>query len=223
MRRFKFYNVLAYLSPIGFNPAYKDNQVGVFGADEIVHGDIERDVTQGQMTLTKIFGPTFGADALIMLGEIGITHVDSMPEKDELRLESAGTYTLGNPSQAVLPGTDPTKPFGGAHAGKAAEPNSHFADADSWGYRLFAKLVFNDAIGPIGLTPRVAWQHDVSGNSPGPGGNFIEDRKAITGGLTATYLSTWSVDVSYTNFYGADRYNLINDRDFIQTNIKYSF
>ncbi len=220
--------VLAYLSPIGFNPTYKDNQISTynnisFSADEIIHGYIERDVTQGQMTATKVFGPTFGADAVVMLGEVGITHVSSMPDKSDLRLESAGTYTSGNPSQAVPPRQEDDKPFGGAHSNKEAESASHFADADSWGYRLFVKLVYNDAIGPVGLTPRIAWQHDVRGNSPGPGGNFIENRRAITGGLTATYLSTWSVDVSYTNFYGADRYNLINDRDFIQTNIKYSF
>lgn len=215
--------VLAYLSPIGFNPAYKDNQVGVYEANEYVKGYIERDVTQGQMTATKVFGPTLGANTLVMLGEVGITHVDSMPSKSNMRLESAGTYTSGNPSQAVLPATDPTKPFGGAHAGKAYESSSHFADADSWGYRLLAKLVYEDALGPVGLTPRVAWQHDVSGNSPAPGGNFIENRKAVTVGITATYLASWSLDVSYTNFFGANRYNLINDRDFIQTNIKYSF
>ncbi len=215
--------VLAYLSPIGFNPTYKDNQVGIYGADEIIQGYIEKDVTQAQMTATKVFGPTFGADTFVMLGEVGFTHVYDMPDTSEMRLESAGTYTSGNPSQSVLPATDPTKPFGGAHAGKAYESSSHFADADSWGYRLVAKLKYESAIGPVGLAPRVVWQHDVSGNSPAPGGNFIENRRAITGGITATYLSAWSADVSYTNFFGADRYNLVNDRDFIQTNIKYSF
>jgi len=146
-----------------------------------------------------------------------------MPATSELRLESAGTYTSGNKAQVVGPGMDPFKPFGGAHAGKAAENAKYFADADSWGYRCMAKLTYNDALGPIGLAPRVAWQHDVSGNSPGPGGNFIEDRKAITFGVTGTYLSAWSMDVSYTNYFGADRHNLINDRDFVQANVKYSF
>jgi hypothetical protein len=215
--------VLAYLSPIGFNPTYKDNQVGIFSANEIIHGYIERDVVQGQMTATKVFGPTFGADTFLVLGEVGITHVDDMPSTSELRLESAGTYTSGNSSQALPPATDPTKPFGGAHAGKPSEPASHFADADSWGYRLVSRLVYENAIGAVGLIPRVSWQHDVSGNSPAPGGNFIEHRKAISAGITATYLTSWSFDVSYTNYFGADRYNLVNDRDFVETNIKYSF
>ena len=52
---------------------------------------------------------------------------------------------------------------------------------------------------------------------------IIENRKAITIGVTATYLSAWSVDVSYTNFFGAGKYNLLNDRDFFSATIKYSF
>ncbi len=220
--------ILAYLSPIEFNPTYKDNQVSqyfneTYGPNEIIHGYIERDVTTATMTATQVFGPTFGADNLTMLCEVGYTYVDDMPSKSELRLESAGSYTTGNPSQAVLPGMDPTKPFGGAHAGKASETSRHFADANSWGYRLLTKLTYEDAIGAIGLSPRLVWQHDVDGNTPGPGGNFLENRKAVTFGVTATYLSAWSVDVSYTNYFGAGRYNLINDRDFVQANIKYSF
>ena len=30
-------------------------------------------------------------------------------------------------------------------------------------------------------------------------------------------------DVSYTDFFGAGRYNLINDRDFVAANLKFSF
>jgi len=112
---------------------------------------------------------------------------------------------------------------GGVHAGKKAEPSSAFADADSWGYRAVAKLDFNNAIGAVTLSPRIAWAHDVNGNTPGPGGSFVEDRKAITFGLGADYQSTWSADLSYTDFFGAGRYNLINDRDFVAFNIKYSF
>ena len=62
----------------------------------------------------------------------------------------------------------------------------------------------------------------MKGVSPGPGGNFIEDRKAITVGLRASYQNSIEVDVSYTSFFGASRYNLINDRDFVGLNFKYS-
>ena len=65
--------------------------------------------------------------------------------------------------------------------------------------------------------------HDVSGYTPGPGGAFLEDRKAVTLGLGGNYQNAWTTDLSYTNYFGAKRYNLINDRDFVAFNIKYSF
>ena len=69
----------------------------------------------------------------------------------------------------------------------------------------------------------MAFQHDVDGITPGPGGNFLEDRKAITLGLGANYKNQWAADLSYTDFYGAGRHNLLNDRDFLSFNLKYSF
>ncbi|MBD3868576.1 MAG: DUF1302 family protein, partial [Acidobacteria bacterium] len=98
-----------------------------------------------------------------------------------------------------------------------------FADKTSWGYRLVGRMDFLNAIGAIALKPRFAWQHDVSGVSPGPGGNFIEDRMALTVGVSAEYQNTWSADLSYTRYMGAGRHNLINDRDFVGANVKYSF
>jgi hypothetical protein len=219
--------LVAALSPLGtINPAFLDNQItngSAIPLSSYVPGYVEKDVSQLQMTMTKLFGPTFGANQFVMVGEAGVTHVHGMPSKSDMRLESAGTYVTGNPSQAALPGQDPTKPRGGVHAGKSAEKSDAFADDTSWGYRVVGKLDFNDAIGAVTLSPRIAWSHDVDGNTPGPGGSFIEDRKAVTYGIGASYQSTWSADLSYTDYFGASRYNLLNDRDFVALNIKYSF
>jgi hypothetical protein len=210
--------LVAALSPLGaINPAFLDNQITNGSAANLstyIRGYEEKDVSQLQMTMTKLFGPTFGADQFVMVGEAGVTHVHSMPSKSDMRFESAGTYVTGNPNQAAP---------GGVHAGKAAESSDAFADATSWGYRMVAKMDFNDAIGAVTLSPRIAWSHDVDGNTPGPGGSFIEDRKAVTFGLGADYQKTWSADISYTDYFGANRYNLLNDRDFVALNIKYSF
>jgi hypothetical protein len=210
--------LVAALSPLGgISPAFLDNQITngtAAGLSTYIPGYIEKDVSQVQMAMSKLFGPTFGADQFMLLGEVGFTHVHSMPDKSDLRLEGPGTYTSGNEAQS-----EP----GGVHAGKEAEPFDAFADADSWGYRAVAKLDFNNAIGSVTLSPRIAWAQDVNGNTPGPGGSFIEGRKAITFGLGADYQNTWSADLSYTDFFGASRYNLINDRDFVALNIKYSF
>ncbi|MGW8313680.1 MAG: DUF1302 domain-containing protein [Desulfuromonadales bacterium] len=221
--------LIAALSPLGvLSPAFLDNQITNGTAAPLstyIPGYIERDVSQVQMTLTKLLGPTFGAEQLTLVGEVGLTHVLNMPTRGDLRLESPGTYTSGNSRQALTAQEAAAEGIAGAgvHAGKSAEPSSAFADATSWGYRAVAKLDYNNAIGAATLSPRIAWAQDVSGNSPGPGGNFVEGRKAVTFGLGASYQSTWAADLSYTNFFGAGSYNLVNDRDFVAFNVSYSF
>ena len=187
-----------------------EGQLGLVPFETIIPGYIRRDVTQTQVTATKVFGPGMGADSTILLGEVGVTTVLDMPDKDVLRLNGPGTFVSGNPNLAAV------------HQ-NSYETADHFADQVSWGYRLLTRMQFDNAFKGINLAPRLAWQHDVNGVSPGPGGNFIEGRKAVTVGLSGDYQNVYSADISYTRFSGAGRYNLINDRDFIAANIKYSF
>ncbi len=207
--------LFASLSPISPGLAAV-NQVapGGVGLDTVIDGFRRLDAFQGQFTLTKVFGPILGSDQGVLLLEAAYDHIYDMPSKDVLRFEAPGTYTSGNPLMS-----EP----GGAHAGKPYEPASAFADPNSWGYRLAGRLLYNNAIGAWSLAPRFGWQHDVSGNTPGPGGNFIEGRKALTVGLAMTFQNAWQFDLSYTDFSGASRYNLINDRDFVGAFVKYSF
>ncbi len=170
------------------------------------------DVWQFQSTFTKILSPMMGADSGVLLWEGAVTHVPDLPDKSVLRFEGPGTYTSGN---ALL---GPA-----AHAGKAIEDPEHFADSTSWGYRLVGRLDYLNAFGGFNVSPRIAWQQDVDGVSPGPGGNFIDGRTALTLGVGFSRQATWEFDFSYTVFSGAGRYNLINDRDFIGSNVKFSF
>jgi hypothetical protein len=207
--------LFAALSPISAG-LRATNQVVPGGAplNTDIDGYIRRQVGQFQATATKVFGPGLGADQTVIVAEAGMTHVFDMPDQKVLRLEGPGTYTSGNPIHSAA---------GGAHAGKAYEDDSHFADASSWGYRIAGRMEFNNAIGAINLTPRFAWSHDVSGVSPGPGGNFLAGAQALTLGIAGTYQNAWEVDLAYTMYQGAGRWNLINDRDFIATTVKFSF
>jgi len=205
---------LAALSPLTGFPSQvnrKFNHGNPYDLGTDIPGFIERDVSQFQVTGTKLFGPTFGADQLLIMGEAAMTHIHNMPDKDKLRLEAPGTYVSADPTYTAA-GLQP-----------ATESNSHFADATSWGYVVLAELTYNNAIGAVNLIPRLAWQHDVNGISPMPIGNFLENRKALTFGLGGTYLNAWSADLSYTIYWGAGSHNLINDRDFVAASIKYSF
>jgi len=207
--------LFASLSPISPGLAATNQVVpGGAGFSEVIEGFRRKDAWQAQFTATKVFGPILGADQGLLLLEPAYRHIQDLESKDVLRYEGPGTYTSGNPLHAGP---------GGAHAGKPEEAPEHFADADSWGYRFVGRLVYNNAVGAINLVPRFGWQHDVSGVTPGPGGSFIAGRTAFTLVLGANYQNSWQFDVSWTTYSGADRYNLINDRDFIAANIKYSF
>ena len=204
---------LSPLSPVYANASQITNGVP-YGFEEVALGYRRFDTSQLQFTLTKIFSNLLGADQAVLLGEFGFNKVFDMPTKDELRFEGPGTYTSGDPAQS-LPG--------GLHAGKDWERPEHFADDFSWGYRLVTRLTYNNAIGAWSLAPRLSWGHDVDGVTPGPGGSFIAGRQALAIGIQAAYQNAWQIDISYARFQGADRYNLINDRDFIGGFIKFSF
>ncbi|MGE0030452.1 MAG: DUF1302 domain-containing protein [Steroidobacteraceae bacterium] len=192
-------------------------QLGAFGVDQEVPGWGLFDVWQGQVTATKAFPPMLGASQLVAVLEAGMTHVNGMPDKESggpaglgLRLNGPGTSVSGN------------VPLAGRHFGEV-EPLNRFADQDSWGYRAALRLDYLGLIGAWNFSPRFVWSHDVSGTTPGPGGNFVEDRYGATLGVLASYQSRMEVDVSYTVFGGAGRYNELTDRDFFAATVKYSF
>ncbi len=192
-------------------------QLGAFDVGQTVQGWDRFDVWQGQVTATKAFPPMLGASQLIAVLEAGATHVEGMPDKVAggpndrgLRLNGPGTSVSGNDLLA------------GRHFGEV-EPLDRFADADSWGYRAALRLDYLGLIGAWNFSPRFVWAHDISGTTPGPGGNFVEDRYGATFGIGASYQAQLELDLSYTVFGGAGRYNELGDRDFLAATIKYSF
>jgi hypothetical protein len=174
-------------------------------------------VWQGQVTATKAFPPMLGAAQLVAVLEAGVTQVDGMPDKESggpiglgLRLNGPGTSVSGN------------APLASRHFGEV-EPQDRFADETSWGYRAALRLDYLGLIGAWNFSPRFVWAHDVDGTTPGPGGNFVEGRYGATLGVGANYQSKFELDLSYTVFGGAGRYNELADRDFIAATVKYSF
>jgi hypothetical protein len=134
-----------------------------------------------------------------------------MEAQDSLRYDAGGTYTSGTDTFTQL-GLQP-----------ATEGEQGFATNFAWGYRLLYRIEFLNAVGVWNLIPRVGWQHDVNGTTPAPITNFKEDRKQVTLGLTADYLARWQVNVTYNNSFGAGRYNVRSDRDFVAGSVSYAF
>ena len=187
------------------------NQLGPYGFEQEIQGYRRFDTTQVQLTGTKVFSRFLGADQFVLVAEAGWSKIHDLPAQTTLRLEAPGTYTSGNPvhqQRGVQPGT---------------EPASAFPTDTAWGYVIAGRLDYNNAFGPVNLSPRFSFAHDVDGISPGPGGNFIDGRKALTIGFGFQYQINLEWDLSYTQYLGAGRYNLLTDRDFVAANIKYSF
>jgi len=210
--------LFAGLSPLNaFLPAPATrfiSQLGNYSAGQEIPGYTRNHVSQLQFTGTKVFGPNnpLHADQIALVGEVGATKVWDFPAQNLLRYNSDGTDTGG--------GAD-------VNSGNLNNPETQthgYPTAFSWGYRVAARADYNNAFNTaFTLSPRVAFNHDVNGTSPGPGGNFIEGRKSVTLGVEANYLNKWALDVSYTNYFGGGQFNLISDRDFLAFVAKYSF
>ena len=207
------------LSPLNaFIPAPGNrfiSQLGQFEAGEYVRGWERHEVGQLQFTMTKAFGPGnwLGAQQIATVAEFGATNVFDLPEPGVLRYQGDGTDTGCGGDQLT----------GGALVNPVSQCDG-FPTRFSWGYRLAARADYNNVFGsPFNLSPRLAFNHDVNGITPGPGGNFLEGRKSVTVGVEANYLNQWAADLSFTEFRGAGHLNLIHDRDFVSFTVKYSF
>ena len=188
------------------------NQFGnYFGRlGEEISGYREKDVYQFQMSTSRVFGPSLGADQMIFVAEVGLTDVPGLYDTT-IRFDGPATFTSGDPN-ATAAGIQPV----------TADP-SLFATPSSWGYRAIFILQYNDVWNGINMAPVVQFAHDVNGITPLPIGNFIEGRKSMTLGLNFDYQTSWSTEFLFTNFWGAGEANLLQDRDFISATVKYSF
>jgi hypothetical protein len=188
------------------------SQLGSYAPGTEIRGWERHEVSQWQFTATKVFGNIMGAEQIAAVAEFGGTKIWDLPSTDVLRYQGDGTDTGGGPDF-----------LSGALRNPQTQTNGFPTDY-SWGYRVALRADYN-SVGnsPINVSPRVAFNHDVNGITPGPGGNFIEGRRSLTIGAEATYLNQWAADLSYTRFYGAEGLNLIADRDFLSFTVKYSF
>jgi hypothetical protein len=192
------------------------SQLGDFAPGEDIKGYLRRDVTKAQMTFTRLTGPIrwLGANDMALVGEIGATQVWDLPSESDLRLNGPGTDTGGGPGNELE----------GGNLRNPVTTRDGFPTDFAWGYRLLVAPTYNSFLGTAwNFTPRLAFNHDVTGTSPGPGGNYVEGRKSLTIGANFNRLSRWQVSLGYTNFFGGGDNNLLFDRDFVSASVSYSF
>ena len=192
------------------------------GSGQKANGFILADTLQAQMTFTHLVGPALGSDNVSLLAEIGGIRIQDMPDQSVLRLNGPNTDRSGAPLEGLTGGELVNKD--GLHTGLSdgAETNP-FPTASAWGYRLLAKMDYNNVFAGVNLSQRAVFSHDVNGITPDPLFMFVEDRKSLAYAISFDYLSKWSGELSYNVFWGGQgTTNNVADRDFISFNIKYS-
>jgi hypothetical protein len=187
----------AAFSPIEFDPSFGQGPLGDYGPNEVVSGVARRGKTQLELGIRQLLGPRLGASQAALGCDVGWVHVHDLPSRDALRFSAPGVTGPGD--------------------------FDHLPDADSWGYRLLAGLTYEGVLGGVTVQPRVAWLHDVGGVTPGPGGAFVAGRKGFGVGVSVDYTNTWLLQLDYTNLFGAGRFNLLNDRDFVHFQLSYFY
>ncbi|MDT8437681.1 MAG: DUF1302 domain-containing protein [Wenzhouxiangellaceae bacterium] len=212
--------LFAGLSPLNAvipEPALRfRSQLGDFEPGAPIQGYMRREVSRAQMTMTRLTGPIawLGANDMALVGEVGAMQVWDLPNRENLRFNGPGTDTGGGLG-SELNGGDLRNPV---------TETDGFATSFSWGYRLVVAPTYNSFLGTAwNFTPRVAFNHDVNGVSPGPGGNFVEDRKSLTLAGSFSRLNRWRLDLGFTSFFGGGNRNLLLDRDFASAALSYSF
>lgn len=200
--------------------------------DQDLHGYERKEITQLQTTFTHFFDQVMGASRLTLVGEVGATYVGGLESRSDKRYGRDPVY---GPGELPATGTVDTcanilnaSTINGAGPGSPQNNRSRNCDNDgfttsmSWGYRGRAIWEYNDVFAGVNLKPNVAWSHDVSGYSPGPGGNFEEGRKAVSLGVDAEYQNTYTASLAYTNFFDG-KYTTVDDRDFVALSFGVNF
>ncbi len=195
-------------------------------------GYITTDYYQAELVFIHFFDNILGASRWTAVVDIAGSYLD-MPSKKEALLNSNYNATLNHPwvpNAPTIAGLVPTNFPDFINAAWLATGNltlapeeDYFPTSGAWGYKLRFAGEYNDVFAGVNLRPTVSFSHDVYGTTPTPIANFLENRKAVGVSMEAVYLNDYSLNVSYTDFYGAEPYNQLADRDYYSVSAQVSF
>ncbi len=197
------------------------------GTTREFRGFVREEVVTAQIGTTATYTSSnpliglLGADLGVLVTELGAMYVPDAPDNADFSRQQWANVCVAQGTDLPLgafldlDGTNATN--GQLTAG--CRPTEF-----SYGYVLLGSLQYNNAFGtPISLSPQIVWQHDVKGNAPAPLSNYREGRKRVSLALNGTYQNSWRGGISYTNFFGNEKFSNDGDKDFVSFNVSYSF
>ena len=190
---------------------------------QVLHGYERLVVDQLDLTGIRAIGSSdnpIGADQILVLTEVGFTHIWNMPKRSQLQLEGGD-----NNDTHASPGADGTG-SGGQTDTRRLNPTQQthgFASSFAWGYRILAQFEYDNLFWDLNFKPSLQWQQDISGISPQPVQNFIAGTKTYVVGTTVESGQQWSGQIFYQGSTGGGTVNTQRDRDVIGMAISYTF
>ncbi len=205
-----------------------------YAQGDYASGYVEEDYYQAEISFIHFFDQILGASRWTALLDIAGSYVN-LPNKDKALLNSSYNATLnydGVPNVPLagwpnLPGFENYPGFLSyiENAGRtsATFEDDYYPTSGSWGYKMRFTGDYPNVFAGVNLRPTISFSHDVYGVSPGPITNFLRNRKALGLSMEAEYLNTYTLNVGYTDFYGAEPYNQLADRDFYSLSLSAAF
>lgn len=196
--------------------------LGRIEAGQYVRGYERLKVGQLDLTAIRAFSENpFGADQIILISELGLTHVVDMPRHGQIQFEGSGAGRTHH-----SPGADGTGTADGAPDPRRLNPtqqNRGFADSFAWGLRFALRAEYNDLLFGWNFKPTLGYFWDIGGIAPSPMQNFVEGRKEIAAGTDINFTEGLSARVLYQWYTGGGGYNTRRDRDNLALSFSYAF
>ena len=160
-------------------------------------------VVTANVGASKIFNKTLGAERITLVGEVGFSHVNDLPDQNVMRYGRPLAYgtaanTAGGPCTDTVPGKTCT--------------NDGFVTSDAWGLRLLTSATYANALAGASLTPSLLVAQDMDGYSYD--NNFSKGRSTVRPALRMDWGHSYYLDLQYTMFSGGS-YNLAVDRSYL--------
>ena len=216
---------------------YRGQEIGSNPAGSFIRGWEPFDVLQYNLGATRVYGQSesiLGADQIIMIYEVGATHIPDFPDFDQLQIQgpdrqtthaSAGADGSGADGSRLACSTNPACSIGpdGLRFNPFQAQRDEFAHGFSWGYRIVSIIRYDSVLPGLSIEPTLIWGHDINGNAPGPGGNFVEGRRTLNSTFQFRYKTALSFNISYQLFTGGGKNHVLRDRDNLGFFIRYQF
>lgn len=159
---------------------------------------------------SRVFPAALGAERVVVLAEVGLSHVDGLPDPSVMRYGRAFSYggapypgPAGTCSEAVAANGIPK-----GVVGKTCTTDG-FVTTDAVGVRLNVSARYPNAMGTATLSPSLYLASDISGYSYD--GTYSQGRLVLRPSLKVEWGKDWYMDVAYTSITGG-AYNLAVDK-----------